>query len=160
MRCGIDFDCTGLTTATLNLPVDSQDGDATVFGEPILPLDLARGVVYDATTHSTTLRMWTSRNLPVDVYRGLIGPGISKGTLLSGPPRWVLDTSGLPGSGAACFLNGLQVQAGPGGGAVTDSGSLDQARDPDPPEGFAVYYVASRKPYFTNPNAQGCANAG
>src|SRR6267142_915148 len=165
MRCSSDPDCTSLSGATLAVPVDTLDGDDTVFGESINPLNLAHGVDYDGGARATTLRFWTSRNGSVDVYRGLIGPGISKGTLL-GPPsdpnyRWLVDTSGAAGSSATCLFSNLPVGPAAGGGGAGATGSMDQASDPDPAVGFAVYYLASRNTAAgSSLNQLGCANPG
>jgi len=99
--------------------------------------------------------------MAVDLYRGTIGSGISKGTLVTGP-YWQLDTTGGSGSVASCFLANVPPTTCSVGCNGT-SGPLDLATDPNPALGFATYYLAALNapaPNNGSVNALGCANPG
>jgi hypothetical protein len=121
-------------------------------------------VFYDIASATTTLRWWSPGAQPADVYRGLIGLGITKGTYAA--PFWRLDTSGAAGSQAACLRNDVggtpetAPPAGPGGTRGT-TGPIGLVDDPNPAIGAGVYYVvALDAPGAGSTNAIGCANPG
>ena len=163
-RCSADHGCTSVAGATRDVGVYTGDGGDVAFGAWGSPFDPGLGVVYDGAAATTTLRFWTplGGGAAADVYRGLIGPGISRGSLAAGS-RWLLDTGGAPGSEAACLQSNVAATpetappAGPGGGRAT-LGPLNQAADPDPAVGTAVYYLVAAAIGGGAPDGLGCAN--
>jgi len=164
VRCGADHGCTSIAGATRDVGIYTGDGGDVAFGAWGSPFDPGLGVVYDRAAATTTLRFWTpvAGGALADVYRGLIGPGITKGSLATGS-RWLLDTSGAAGSPAACLQSNLATTpetappAGPGGGRGT-LGPLNQAADPNPAPGTAVYYLVAGAGAGGAPDSLGCAN--
>jgi hypothetical protein len=163
VRCSTDYTCTSVAGAVRDVGVLSGEGGDIALGAWGSPFDPATGVTYDRLAHTTTIRWWSPGTAPSDVYRGRIGPGISRGSLE--PPIWRLATSGAAGSEAACLLNGVAgtsetaPPAGPGGSRGT-SGALTQASDPDPAPGFGTYYMVAPGGGGTGTNALGCAAPG
>ena len=164
VRCGADHGCTSVAGATRDVGVTTGEGGDVALGAWGSPFDPGLGVVYDRAAATTTLRFWTplGGGAMADVYRGLIGPGITKGSFAPGS-RWLLDTSGAPGSVAACLQSNVVTTpetappAGPGGGRGT-VGPLNQAADPNPAPGTAVYYLVAGAAVGGAPDGLGCAN--
>ncbi|HYV84301.1 MAG TPA: thrombospondin type 3 repeat-containing protein [Patescibacteria group bacterium] len=164
VRCSADHACTSVLGAARDVGVSSGDGGDVALGAWGSPFNPGLGVSYDIASATTTLRWWLPGASPADVYRGLIGLGITKGTYA--PPFWRLDTSGAAGSQAACLRNDVggtpesAPPAGPGGTRGT-TGPIGQADDPNPAIGVSVYYVvAVDAPGAGSTNAIGCANPG
>jgi hypothetical protein len=160
VRCSADHACTSIAGAVRDVGVQSGEGGEIALGAWGSPFDPATGVTYDRVAHTTTIRWWSPGTATSDVYRGRIGPGISRGNLE--PPFWRLATSGAGGSEADCLLNGVAgtpetaPPSGPGGTRGT-SDALDQAVDPDPAIGFATYYLIASGGSGAGTNAMGCA---
>jgi Thrombospondin type 3 repeat len=164
VRCSADHDCTSVLGAARDVGVSSGEGGDVALGAWGSPFNPGLGVSYDLASATTTLRWWSPGASPADVYRGLIGLGITKGTYT--PPFWRLDTSGAAGSQAACLRNDVggtpetAPPAGPGGTRGT-TGPIGQADDPNPAVGSGVYYLVSiDAPGAGSTNALGCANPG
>jgi hypothetical protein len=161
VRCSADHACTSVVGAAQNVGVISGEGGDVALGAWGSPFDPGAGVGYDRVARTTTLSWWLPDARPADIYRGLLGPGITRGSYIA--PFWRLDTTGAAGSAAACLRNDVAgtpevaAPAGPGGTSST-SGPLDQSSDPDPPLGSGVYYVvAADAPGSGSTNAMGCA---
>jgi hypothetical protein len=163
LRCSADHACTSVAGAVRDVGVLSGEGGEIALGAWGSPFDPSTGVTYDRVAHTTTLRWWSPGTAASDLYRGRLGPGISRGTLES--PFWRLATSGAAGSEAACLLNGVAgtpetaPPAGPGGMRGT-SGTLTQAVDVDPAAGFGTYYLVASGGGSSGTNALGCAAPG
>jgi hypothetical protein len=164
VRCSADHACTSVIGAARNIGVVTGDGGDVTLGAWGSPFDPGTGVFYDVAAATTTLKWWTPDARPADVYRGRLGPGITRGSYAA--PFWLLDTSGATGSAAACLLNDVAgtpeslPPAGPGG-TRGSTGPLAQTIDPDPAIGAGVYYVvAADSPGAGSTNAAGCANPG
>jgi hypothetical protein len=163
VRCSADHACTSVAGAVRDVGVLSGEGGEIALGAWGSPFDPSTGVTYDRVAHTTTIRWWSPGTAPSDVYRGRIGPGISRGTLES--PFWRLATSGAVDSEAACLLNGVAgtpetaPPTGPGGMRGT-SGGLTQAVDADPAPGFGTYYLVASGGGSSGTNALGCAAPG
>jgi hypothetical protein len=161
VRCSADHDCTSVLGAARDVGVDSGDGGEVALGAWGSPFSPATAVTYDRVTATTTLSWWTPGVFPADVYRGLIGPGITKGSYAA--PFWRLDTSGATGSQASCLRGNVAgtpetaPPAGPGGTRGT-IGPLNQVDDPNPPINSAEYYVVAADGANGDINALGCAN--
>jgi hypothetical protein len=154
-RCSIDFSCTSLQGATLDLAVYSGEGGDAFFGVRTSPPDPTQGVMYDPSTQETTLNWWVPGIDAVDLYRGRIASGSARGTL--SPPFYDLDTA--PETATCLFTDvaGTPATIGSNG----SSGALDQAQDPDPPLGTVTYYLLSRNaPAGGSVNGLGCAAPG
>ncbi|MBI4169639.1 MAG: thrombospondin type 3 repeat-containing protein, partial [Acidobacteria bacterium] len=156
MRCSSDFACTSLVGAAVDLPVYSGDGGDVTFGVKTAAgvLDRSLGLTYDGAGGTTTLN-WSGPLQSADVYRGAIGSGIPTGRLIVGDGSyWQLDA-------LDCVLPDAPGTAAPGGGWNGTSGPLGQAEDPDPPAGFATFYVVTPQPASGVPlSALGCAAPG
>jgi hypothetical protein len=162
VRCSAYHACTSVVGAARDIGVASGDGGDVALGAWGGPFSPAIGVTYDRTAATTTLSWWSPGALPADVYRGLIGPGITKGSYAAS--FWKLDTTGATGSQAACLRNDVAgtpetaPPAGPGGTRGT-TGPLGQAGDPNPVIGSGVYYVVAADAAGSgSTNALGCAN--
>jgi hypothetical protein len=164
VRCSADHACTSVAGAVRDIGVLSGEGGEFALGAwGSGAFDPTTGVTYDRVARSTTLRWWSPGTSAADLYRGLVGPGISRGVYE--PPIWRLQTSGVAGSEAACVLNGVAgtpetaPPLGPGGSRGT-SGALTQATDPDPALGFGIYYLVGSDGNGAGPNALGCPAPG
>jgi hypothetical protein len=162
VRCSADHACTSLVGAARNIGVVTGDGGDVALGAWGSSFNPGSGVFYDVAAATTTLTWWTPDARPADVYRGRLGPGITRGSYA--PPFWLLDTSGASGSAAACLVNDVAgtpealPPAGPGG-TRGSSGPLNQVIDPNPAVGTGYYYlVAADAPGPGSTNASGCAN--
>jgi hypothetical protein len=152
VRCSTDFSCTSVVGGQLNVPVYSGEGGDSFFGELTSPPDPSVGIQYNPGTGETTLNWWNPGNRAVDVYRGTIDNG-TKGTLAT--PFYVLDNTA---AGASCYLQDV-AGAPTSTGSNYTSGPLNQAADPNPALGEAIYYIASgNQPGGTTVDALGCAN--
>ncbi len=157
VRCSSEFACTTSTAVSLDVPVYSGDGGDAIFGVKASPVNTTNGVTYDRTARTTTLRWWTPGTAPADVYRGAIGTGVSRGSLISG--FWQLNTTG-------CFLTNVAGVAVPSGGNNGTSGALTQVQDADPVLGTGGtaagtwYVVVGNAGNGSSLNAMGCANPG
>jgi hypothetical protein len=157
-RCSSDHSCTSLAGKSIDVAVISGDGGDAIFGQKTNPFVTTNGVLYDRTAMTTTLNWWAPGTAAVDLYRGQVGPGITKGLLLTGP-FWQLNTSGTTDSVAACLVSNVSGTPASGGGSNGTSGALTQSQDPNPALGFATYYlVTPNGPSSASVNAQGCAN--
>jgi hypothetical protein len=163
VRCSADHACTSVAGAVRDVGVLSGEGGEIALGAWGSPFDPSTGVTYDRVAHTTTIRWWSPGTAASDLYRGRLGPGISRGTLES--PFWRLATSGAVGSEAACLLNGVAgtpetaPPSGPGG-TRGSSGALTQAVDADPAPGFGTYYLVASGGGSSGTNALGCAAPG
>jgi Thrombospondin type 3 repeat len=162
VRCSSDHACTSIVGAARDVGVASGEGGDVAFGAWGSPFSPATGVTYDRVAATTTLTWWSPGALPADVYRGLIGPGITKGSYAAS--FWRLDTTGATGSQATCLRNGVAgtpetaPPAGPGGTRGT-TGPIGQADDSNPAIGSGVYYVVAADAAGSgSTNALGCAN--
>ncbi|HYV84533.1 MAG TPA: hypothetical protein VFB49_01345, partial [Patescibacteria group bacterium] len=162
VRCSSDHACTSIVGAARNVGVITGDGGDVVLGAWGSPFDPGPGVFYDVAAATTTLKWWTPDARRADVYRGRLGPGITRGSYAA--PFWRLDTSGAIGSAASCLVNDVggtpetPPPAGPGGTRGT-FGPLNQIIDPNPAAGAGYYYlVAADAPGAGSTNAPGCAN--
>lgn len=154
-RCSSDHACTSQIGAEILVPVFSADGNDSFFGTRSSPPVESAGILYDRATGTTTLNWWAPGTQDVDLYRGAIGPGISRGTLNG--QFYDLDTTPGPASCLLANVIGTPTSTGRNG----TSGPLDQAADPDPALGFATYYLVSRNDADDSSlNALGCVSPG
>src|SRR5206468_3186552 len=105
LRCSAGHACTSLVGATRNIGVVTGDGGDVALGAWGSPFNPGTGVLYDRAAATTTLQWWTPDARPADVYRGRLGPGITRGSYVA--PFWRLDTSGAIGSAASCLANNV-----------------------------------------------------